>query len=135
MTPFKALLYLWAAPWSLLGCSLGLLGLMTGGRCFVERGVLEFHGGILSRLLRQIPIEGGASAITLGHTVLGRTREELDRCRDHEHVHVHQYERWGPMFVPAYFASSIVAWAKGLDPYLDNAFEREAYDAEDPRMH
>ena len=49
------------------------------------------------------------------------------RARDHEHVHVRQYERWGPFMLPAYFLSSFLAWRRGGDYYLDNRFEREAY--------
>jgi hypothetical protein len=51
----------------------------------------------------------------------------LDHCRTHELVHVRQYERWGPLFVPAYLASSAIIWLRGGDPYRDNPFEREAY--------
>jgi hypothetical protein len=42
-------------------------------------------------------------------------------------VHVRQYERWGPLFIPAYFAASGWAWWKGGHAYLDNPFEVEAY--------
>jgi hypothetical protein len=42
-------------------------------------------------------------------------------------VHVRQYERWGPLFVPAYLLSSLVELLRGRRPYRDNWFEREAY--------
>jgi hypothetical protein len=42
-------------------------------------------------------------------------------------VHVRQYERWGPLFVPAYVLCSAVIWSRGGDAYRDNPFEREAY--------
>ncbi len=74
-----------------------------------------------------MPLPQGASAITLGHSVLARTTGDLERARAHELVHVRQYERWGPLFVPAYFLSSLAVWLQGRHPYLDNAFEREAY--------
>ena len=67
-------------------------------------------------------------AMTLGHTILGQTEAALDITRDHEHVHVRQYERWGPFFIPAYFAASFYAWFNGGDMYRDNAFEKQAYD-------
>ncbi|MDO8964417.1 MAG: hypothetical protein Q7W30_08015 [Coriobacteriia bacterium] len=53
----------------------------------------------------------------------------------HEHVHVRQYERWGPFFLPAYAISSLVQLARGGDPYRDNRFERQAYaeSVTDPR--
>ena len=36
-----------------------------------------------------------------------------------------------PLFVPAYFLSSLVELLRGRRPYLDNCFEREAYDKTD----
>jgi hypothetical protein len=66
--------------------------------------------------------------MTLGHVILGRNQECLEYSRDHEHVHVRQYERWGPFMLPAYLGSSLVLYFRGLDPYLDNPFEIEAYD-------
>jgi len=93
--------------------------------------VLEFHGGLLQRFLRRVPIAGGAAAMTLGHCVIARTQADLDYSRQHELVHVAQYERWGPLFVPAYLACSAWMWLRGRDPYLDNPFEEEAYGPED----
>jgi hypothetical protein len=118
---------IWASPWTLLGLSLGLVAIATGGGWQRVGRVLEFHGGLLQHLLRRVPIAGGASAMTLGHVVLARTRPDLDRSRGHELVHVAQYEFWGPFFVPAYFASSAWMWLRGYDAYLDNPFEEEAY--------
>ena len=70
----------------------------------------------------------GAAAITFGHTVLARGPHELEVSRDHERVHVRQYERWGFFFIPAYLASSVWIWLRGGHPYLDNPFERQAYE-------
>ena len=117
----------WASPWTLLGLLLGLAAVATGGRAQRVGRVIEFHGGWLERLLSCAPIAGGAAAMTLGHCVIGRTAADLDRCRRHELVHVAQYERWGLLFVPAYFACSAWMWLRGRDPYLDNPFEEEAY--------
>lgn len=75
----------------------------------------------------------GASALTLGHVVLGRDAEALHRTRRHERVHVAQYERWGPFFLPAYALASLIAVLSGRRAYRDNAFEREAYAADDCR--
>jgi hypothetical protein len=47
-------------------------------------------------------------------------------------VHVCQCERWGPFFLPAYFLSSAVVWARNGDVYRDNRFEKEAYAISDP---
>ncbi len=65
--------------------------------------------------------------MTLGHVVIARTIELHDLTRTHERVHVRQCERWGPLFVPAYLLASLVQWARGRNPYMDNPFEREAY--------
>jgi hypothetical protein len=70
--------------------------------------------------------------MTLGHTILGRDRESLEVSREHEHVHVRQYERWGPLFIPAYLGSSAWMWLRGRDAYRDNPFEVEAF-ADDAR--
>ena len=52
----------------------------------------------------------------------------LERARDHEHVHVAQYEKWGPLFLLLYGSASLYLWLSRRDPYLDNPFEKEAYD-------
>jgi hypothetical protein len=118
--------YLWAAPNTLLGLALLPLVLATGGRVRVERGAVELHGGFARFFLRRCLLIR-ASALTLGHVILGQDLDCLDHARDHEHVHVRQYERWGPLFLPAYFLSSFWCWRKGKNPYLDNLFEIEAY--------
>ena len=121
----------WALPWTALGLLMGLVALATGGGWQRVGRVLEFHGGLLERLLRRVPIAGGAAAMTLGHVVIARTKADLDHSRRHELVHVAQYERWGPLFVPAYLACSAWLWLRGFDSYLDNPFEVEAYGVED----
>lgn len=94
----------------------------------MRRGAAEFHGGIAAWLLRHaVGLEGGALAITLGHTILGVSEAALDRAREHEHVHVRQFERWGPLMGPAYLGCSLVIWLRGGRPYSDNPFEIEAY--------
>ena len=54
----------------------------------------------------------------------------LEWTRRHERAHVDQYERWGPLFLPAYLMSSLTAFCRGQDYYFDNRFEREARAAE-----
>lgn len=126
----RALPVLWASPATLIGLALACLE-MRAGRVRVVDGVVEAHGARLAWCLRRlIPIPGGAAAITLGHVVLGRDQPALDATRAHERVHVRQYERWGPFFIPAYLAASLVALAAGRDPYLDNPFEVEAFRVE-----
>jgi len=115
----------WASPWTLLGLGVGLLGLATGGRCRQRGRVVEFYGGSVAWLLERAPI--GPCAMTLGHTILGRSPEVLDMAREHELVHVRQYERWGPLFIPLYLLASLLLWLQGKQAYRDNPFEREAY--------
>ena len=89
---------------------------------------MEFWGGGVGWILRYGRRGGIASAITFGHTILGRDVAALEACRDHEHVHVRQYERWGPFFLPAYLLCSLVLWISRRDAYRENPFERQAFD-------
>jgi hypothetical protein len=123
--------YLWAAPASALGVVLGVLGVAAGGRLSIHTGVLEAEGRLLAWGLTYLTVlEGGAAAITFGHVVLARDAASLEWTRSHERVHVRQYERWGPLFIPLYLAASAWALACGRHPYRDNVFEREAMDLE-----
>lgn len=117
---------IWASPNTLLGLFAGSLAVATGGGARIERGVIEFYGGWLTWLFSWL-LGGTAIALTLGHSVLATSPIALDIARDHEHVHVRQYERWGPLFLPAYACGSIWAWWRGGRLYRDNPFEREAY--------
>lgn len=125
----NGIIYLWAAPNTLLGL-LGLVLASIGGRVKtrVVDGVLEVYGGSVAVVLSDYTLlPGGASAITFGHVVFARSQRLLDQTRRHERVHVRQCERWGPLFVPAYLLASAAAWARGGRAYEDNPFEREAY--------
>ena len=118
---------LWAAPTSALGALLILAGAYRVQLQIVD-GVLEAHGPVLAWMLtRLVPLAGGATALTLGHVVLARDAQSLAATRAHERVHVRQCERWGPLFVPAYLAASLIATLRGRHCYFDNPFEREAY--------
>jgi hypothetical protein len=123
-----SLAILWASPWTLFGLLVGCLGLLWGGRIQRRGRVFEFFGAGAALFLRTFPLVSGASAVTFGHTVLARDQSALEATREHELVHVRQYERWGPMFVPAYLLCWLVLWLRGRNPYRDNPFEREAYD-------
>ena len=122
----KTLAYLWASPYTVLGLLLGGLGLCTGSRVQMRRGVIEFYGGGLKWLIEQFP-GGPFMAFTLGHTVTGLTDAALDLAREHELVHVRQFEIWGPFMGPAYLLCSLYLWLTGGRPYRDNPFERQAY--------
>jgi hypothetical protein len=123
------LLYVWTLPTTALG--LFFLTPTRLGRVHarVVDGVVEIHGGLPSWFLRCATLlPGGAQAMTLGHVVIGVDRHALEWTRPHERVHVRQAQRWGPLFVPAYLIASLLAWKRGLDPYRDNPFEREAFE-------
>lgn len=122
----RLLRYLWASPTTVVGLAFALLGTRRGGVAVVD-GVIEAHGPMLRRLLSRLPPHGGIAAITLGHVVLGTDADAIDATRAHERVHVRQYERWGPLFVPAYLLSGLLALLRGGHPYFDNYFERQAF--------
>lgn len=117
--------YLWASP----ATALGLIFLPFSGRgVAVVDGVIEIHGGLANWFLKHgTLLQGGASAMTLGHVVIARDLQQLERTRAHERIHVRQYERWGPFFIPTYIGVSIYLSLRGRDAYRDNFFEREAF--------
>jgi len=92
---WRGVAYFWTAPNSLLGLTVGVIGLCFGGGVSVHRGCLEFHGGLSKAILSRLGVVG----MTLGHTILGQTKLDLERVRDHEQVHVRQYEILGPLFI------------------------------------
>ena len=119
--------YLWAGPNTGLGLLLGALVLLFGGRWRRHLGVVEFFGGAAGAALARVPQPLGFSAMTLGHVILAVDRSALAQLRRHEHVHVRQYERWGPLFLPAYLLSSFLQLLRGRNPYRENHFERQAF--------
>lgn len=131
----RVLRYAWAFfPGTLIGLFCVPLALAGSGRCRFVRGCLEVHGGAVTWFLcNGLPWIGGGAAMTLGHVIIGRDETCLERSRDHEHVHVRQYERWGPLFLPAYVAASAWLACRGRNGYFDNPFEREAFDHVDRR--
>jgi hypothetical protein len=127
----KLFQYVWAFPATLLGLVLVPFAIMQGGEARIVEGVLEVHGGIVTRLLRRgLPWVGSGAAMTLGHVVLGCDRNCLQQSRSHERIHVRQFERWGPIMIPAYLLASLYVYLRGHNPYLDNPFEREAFENE-----
>ena len=109
----RLLRYLWALPWSLVGTVLAPFF----SRRYVVRGVLLAEGARWPRRLGW-----RYRAITLGHVVLSVDDLDLDTL-GHELVHVRQYERWGPLFVPAYALASLRMMLRGKHHYRDNPFE------------
>ena len=118
--------YLWTAPNTIIGI---VTGWLLGGRFRVVDGVIEIESARIAWMLRRMWVP--ASAMTLGHVVLGQDRTSLHRTRRHERVHVRQYERWGIFFLPAYGICSLFLFATGRDGYRENPFEVEAYAVDD----
>ena len=128
----KFLLHIWVLPNTLLGLPFAFFARLSGGGMQFTDGVLEAYGGRLRFLLmRPFWYCGPISAITLGYVVLGCDRPTLDRTRRHERVHVRQYERWGPFFIPAYVLAGAWVRFQGKNAYFDNPFEVEAYEVDD----
>ncbi len=129
----RALFFLgvvWALPNTLLGLLIGAAGLYAGGRVQIRGRAIEFYDGGIKWFLHRLPHGQFTLALTLGHTILGQTAAALDISRAHETVHVRQYERWGPFFLPAYVLASLYMGLTGRRLYRDNPFEREAYDSD-----
>jgi hypothetical protein len=118
--------YLWAAPVTIPAATLALLAHLTGSALMLRAGVLEASGGGLGWVLRRIYPPMSIAAITLGHVVLAQTPGDLETSRDHERVHVRQYERWGALFPALYLLAGLAALVRGAHPYHDNRFEVEA---------
>jgi hypothetical protein len=123
--------YLWALPNSLLGLLFWPSVFFARGGWEVVDGVLELHGSFVAWFLRRCTLlPGGAAAMTLGHVVLGVDARTLATTRAHERVHVRQYERWGPAFVPAYCLAALWGVITGAGGYHGNVFERRALQVE-----
>jgi hypothetical protein len=121
---------IWAGPCSAVGLLLVVPALLLGGSARRIRGTLEVSwradDAAPAWWERHLPF----SAITFGHVIIGASPVRLAELRNHERVHVRQYERWGILFLVAYPLSSMVQLLKGRRPYWDNRFEVEAYAAQ-----
>ncbi len=115
--------YLWASPVTAVGLAVGVLSLLTGGSLRVRDGVAEAFGGVPGRLLRGNRFWHGGAAMTLGHVIIARDFDCLNRSRPHEMYHVRQFERWGPLLLPINWITALWLRVRGRDPYLDNPFE------------
>jgi hypothetical protein len=115
--------YVWAFPITFLGLLLALFAALTGGSVRLRAGIVEVSGGLLGRLLQGGRFYHGGAAMTLGHVILARNAVALARSRQHELAHVRQFERWGPLLLPAYWFVGAWLWCRGYHPYLDNPLE------------
>ena len=121
----KVLKYVWVFPATFLGLIAVGLTALTGGSVRLMSGAVEVWGGFSAWFFERALRHG--CALTIGHVILGLDDYSLNRYRDHEHVHIEQYEKWGFFFIPLYLGSSLLAWVRGKHCYHDNIFEREAY--------
>jgi len=117
----------WAAPCSLVGLAIAAPLVCAGGSVRRVGHTLEIALAATESAVPPTLQRLRFAAITLGHVIVGRSHEVLERLRPHERVHVAQYERLGALFFLAYAGASLVAWCRGDCPYRDNAFERQAF--------
>ena len=115
--------YLWASPVTAVGLLLALVAATSGGSVRLRSGVVEASGGLVGRWLRGGRFYAGGAAMALGHVILARDAGCLDRSRPHELAHVRQFERWGPLLLPAYWLVAAWLWSRGYHPYLDHPME------------
>lgn len=122
----SVLRHVWAFPYTLLGLSIYWFPFLGTRNIIRYRGTIGVVGPGVEWILRLAPIPGGAAALTLGHTILATSEETYFATWEHEWIHVQQYERWGPLFVPAYLVAGLWQRMRGGDAYWDNPFEVEA---------
>ena len=128
----RTLSYLWPLPCTLLGLTIGFMPFLGKRTIVFRRGTIGVYGPGIARLLSCVPIQGGAAAITFGHTLLAMDEVRYEETFEHEWIHVRQYMWWGPFFLPAYALNSLWHWLCGGDGYLDNSFEIQARKLTEP---
>ena len=123
MSPTIAFKYIWASPASAIGVFAACFASLVGAEIKSVAGVLEVslapRGTLLCKAVVCLPF----AAITFGHIVIARSAQEQAALRQHERVHVAQYELWGPIFLVAYPLESLFQLLSGRHPYQDNRFE------------
>ena len=123
MSPTNACKYIWASPASAIGVCAACFASLVGAEVKRVSGVLEVSLAPRSRLLCKAVACLPFAAITFGHIVIARSAQEQAALRQHERVHVAQYELWGPLFLAAYPLESLFQFLRGRQPYQDNRFE------------
>jgi hypothetical protein len=123
--------YLWAAPCSAAGLVIAFIAMALGAKAHIQDGTLQVVGGRLATGIARLPTRLTILAFTNGHVIFAINEKILDSYRQHELVHVKQYECWGPLFPFLYIGSSLIQKAKGRDPYFANCFELEARKADE----
>ena len=118
-----ALKYIWASPASAIGVCAACFAGLAGAEVKRVSGVLEVSLAPRSAMLCNAVTCLPFAAITLGHIVIARNAQQQAALRQHERVHVAQYELWGPLFLLAYPLESLFQLLRGRQPYQDNRFE------------
>lgn len=99
---------------------------MCGGRAQRVAGTIEVVWRDRRALCGKRASKLFFRAITFGHVIIAVTAEELVFLREHERVHVRQYECWGLTFFLVYPTLSLWQWLHGRQAYWDNPFEVQA---------
>lgn len=67
--------------------------------------------------------------VTVGSFIYVKESKKEDKALiHHETIHIEQQERWPVIYFAIYLYYSWDAKRKGLDPYRENKFEKEAYE-------
>lgn len=96
-----ALGFVWTLPNTVIGL---LLGLLTFQPPRIHGGALVFDR--TPRGLSLLMSKMNRSAMTVGFVILSAVPVE-GVLLEHERHHIRQYCRWGPLFIPAYFALAV----------------------------
>jgi hypothetical protein len=113
---------IWNSPNTLVGLSVKAF---FGNNNFEKHGDMHFVAKPGSRFDKQFE-KMGKTAITLGEIILYKSDAFTRRTIEHEIVHVDQYRKYGPFFLPAYGISSIISRIKHGSWYRENEFEKKA---------
>ena len=118
--------------WTSVNTMLGFFYGMFSGMVAAISGndfTISYGGGSMRFSGSDLPfMHGETKAVTIGNTTHYRTGS-LSRARsrcivlEHEAWHVRQYQRWGPLFLPVYAATSLV---EGYDNWMERAAQRAA---------
>lgn len=118
--------HIWASPASALGVCAGGIAILIGADVKRVSGVLEVSLAPRNAVVRKVVAGLPFAAITFGHIVIACSAQEQATHREHERVHVAQYELWGALFLLAYPLESLYQLLSGRKPYQDNRFETAA---------
>lgn len=122
---------IWASPVSAFGWLLA-----KAGRATPHQRLGDAHEYVAppTGFLADFFHSWGMIAVTVGTIIIYKNFEiatTRPKTRIHEHRHVYQVMRWGPVFPFAYYGHSAWCWLTGRRAYRDNWFERDARAAEE----